>query len=62
MRVPAPDCEILAIVITPVGEGPWPGMLLYTDIFQLHRVDSADRAAAGLGRVRRLRAGDLPAW
>ena len=34
VRVTAPDCEILATMITPVGEGPWPGMLLYTDIFQ----------------------------
>ena len=33
--VPAPDCEIRSVVISPVGEGPWPGVLLYTDIFQL---------------------------
>jgi carboxymethylenebutenolidase len=33
--VPAPDCDIRSIVISPVGEGRWPGVLLYTDIFQL---------------------------
>ncbi|WP_345634946.1 dienelactone hydrolase family protein [Rugosimonospora acidiphila] len=33
--VPAPDCQIRSVVISPVGEGPWPGVLLYTDIFQL---------------------------
>ena len=35
VRVPAADGEIRSIVITPVGSGPWPGVLLYTDIFQL---------------------------
>ncbi|HEX8092211.1 dienelactone hydrolase family protein [Jatrophihabitans sp.] len=35
VRVPAPDCEIRALVISPVGDGVWPGVLLYTDIFQL---------------------------
>lgn len=35
VRVPAPDCEIRTIVIRPTGDGPWPGLLLYTDIFQL---------------------------
>jgi carboxymethylenebutenolidase len=36
VRVPAPDCEIRSVVIRPVGEGErWPGMLLYTDIFQV---------------------------
>ena len=35
VRVPAADCEIRSVVISPVGEGPWPGVLLYTDIFQL---------------------------
>jgi carboxymethylenebutenolidase len=36
VRVPAPDCEIRSVVIRPVGEGGrWPGVLLYTDIFQL---------------------------
>jgi carboxymethylenebutenolidase len=34
-RVPASDCEIRSVVISPVGEGPRPGILLYTDIFQL---------------------------
>lgn len=34
-RVPASDFEIRAVVISPVGDGPWPGVLLYTDIFQL---------------------------
>ncbi len=33
--VPASDCDIRTVVISPVGEGPWPGVLLYTDIFQL---------------------------
>jgi carboxymethylenebutenolidase len=46
VRVPAPDCEILATMITPVGEGPWPGMLLYTDIFQ--RTESTLRTARRL--------------
>ena len=35
VRVPAPDCEIRALVISPVGDGRWPGVLFYTDIFQL---------------------------
>ena len=35
VRVPAPDCEIRSVVIRPVGERRWPGVLLYTDIFQL---------------------------
>jgi carboxymethylenebutenolidase len=35
VRVPAAGDEIRTIVITPVGPGPWPGVLLYTDIFQL---------------------------
>ncbi|HEX8628133.1 MAG TPA: dienelactone hydrolase family protein [Catenuloplanes sp.] len=33
--VPAPDCAIRSVVLRPVGAGPWPGVLLYTDIFQL---------------------------
>src|SRR4051794_41560235 len=33
--VPATDCEIRSVVLSPVGEGPWPGVLLYTDIFQV---------------------------
>jgi len=35
VRVAAPDCEIRTKVIAPIGDGPWPGILLYTDIFQL---------------------------
>jgi carboxymethylenebutenolidase len=35
VRVPAVDVEIRSVVISPVGDGPWPGVLLYTDIFQL---------------------------
>jgi len=35
VAIPAPDCVIRAIVIRPVGEGSWPAVLLYTDIFQL---------------------------
>jgi carboxymethylenebutenolidase len=51
VRVPAPDGEIRSMVLSPAGEGPWPGVLLYTDIFQL--TDSTLRtarrlAAAGL--------------
>jgi carboxymethylenebutenolidase len=46
VRVPASECEILATMITPVGEGSWPGMLLYTDIFQ--RTESTLRTARRL--------------
>jgi carboxymethylenebutenolidase len=40
VSVPAPDCEIRSVVISPVvispvGGGRRPGVLLYTDIFQL---------------------------
>jgi carboxymethylenebutenolidase len=35
VMVPALDCEIRTKVISPIGAGPWPGVLLYTDIFQL---------------------------
>jgi carboxymethylenebutenolidase len=35
VRVPATDCEIRSVLLSPVGEGPWPGVLLYTDIFQV---------------------------
>jgi carboxymethylenebutenolidase len=35
ITVPAADCEIRSVVLSPVGTGPWPGVLLYTDIFQL---------------------------
>jgi carboxymethylenebutenolidase len=33
--VPAPGSGIRSVVIRPVGEGPWPAVLVYTDIFQL---------------------------
>ena len=33
--MPAPGGEIRSVVISPVGDGPRPGVLLYTDIFQL---------------------------
>ena len=46
VRVPAPDCEILATLITPVGDRQWPVMLLYTDIFQ--RTESTLRTARRL--------------
>ena len=35
VRVPASGYEIRSVVISPAGAGPWPGLLLYTDIFQL---------------------------
>jgi carboxymethylenebutenolidase len=35
VRVPAAGYEIRSMVIGPAGAGPWPGVLLYTDIFQL---------------------------
>ena len=35
IQVPAPDCSIRTAVVRPVGDGVWPGLLLYTDIFQL---------------------------
>ena len=35
VRVPAPDGDIRTMVVRPTGDGPWPGILLYTDIFQL---------------------------
>lgn len=35
VRVPAPDCGIRTVVIRPAGDERWPGVLLYTDIFQL---------------------------
>ena len=46
VRVPAPDCEILATMISPVGDRRWPGVLLYTDIFQ--RTESTLRTARRL--------------
>src|SRR5690349_16056085 len=35
VRIPASGYEIRSVVIGPAGDGPWPGVLLYTDIFQL---------------------------
>src|SRR4051794_24706270 len=35
VRVPAPDGEIRSVVLRPIGDGAFPGVLLYTDIFQL---------------------------
>ncbi|MEU8821878.1 dienelactone hydrolase family protein [Actinoplanes sp. NPDC048796] len=35
VRITAPDCEIRSKVIRPLGEEPLPGVVLYTDIFQL---------------------------
>ena len=35
VRIPAPDGDIRAIVISPVGGGRRPALLLYSDIFQL---------------------------
>jgi carboxymethylenebutenolidase len=35
VRIPAADGEIRSAIIRPVGDDPWPGLLLYTDIFQL---------------------------
>jgi len=33
--IPASGYQIRSVLLTPVGEGPWPGVVLYTDIFQL---------------------------
>lgn len=48
VMVPGPDCEIRTAVIRPAGGGAWPGLLLYTDIFQLTEssLRSARRLAA----------------
>jgi carboxymethylenebutenolidase len=35
VRVAGMDAAIRAVVIRPVGDGPWPGVVFYTDIFQL---------------------------
>ena len=35
IRIPAPDCEIQAIVIEPLGASRRQGVLYYSDIFQL---------------------------
>src|SRR5689334_5199347 len=50
--VPSPDGGIRSVVIRPVGGDAWPGLLLYTDIFQL--TESTLRTArrlAGAGFV-----------
>ena len=48
VRVPAPGGPIRTMMIKPVGGGRWPGVLLYTDIFQLTEstLRSARRLAA----------------
>ncbi|MCW2503845.1 MAG: putative dienelactone hydrolase family protein [Actinomycetia bacterium] len=33
--VPASGYEIRSVLLSPAGEGPWPGVLVYSDIFQL---------------------------
>jgi carboxymethylenebutenolidase len=35
VRVPSADGDIRAVLIRPAGDGPWPGVVLYTDIFQI---------------------------
>jgi carboxymethylenebutenolidase len=35
VRIPSPDGEIRAVVIRPVGDGRWPAVVYYSDIFQL---------------------------
>ena len=49
VMVAAPDCAIRSMIIRPVGEDPWPGVLFYTDIFQL--TDSTLRTARRLAAV-----------
>jgi carboxymethylenebutenolidase len=46
--VPADGYRIRSVVISPAGDGPWPGVLLYTDIFQVTEstLRSARRLAA----------------
>lgn len=48
IRIPAAGHEIRSVVFSPVGDGRWPGVLLYTDIFQLTEstLRSARRLAA----------------
>jgi carboxymethylenebutenolidase len=46
VMVPASGCDIRTVVLSPVSEGPWPGVLLYTDIFQV--TDSTVRTARRL--------------
>ena len=33
--IPAPDGDIRAMLLRPVGDSSWPGLVLYTDIFQI---------------------------
>jgi carboxymethylenebutenolidase len=33
--VPASGYEIRSVLLSPAGDGPWPGVLVYSDIFQL---------------------------
>ena len=35
IQIPADGYQIRSMVISPAGDGRWPGVLLYTDIFQL---------------------------
>jgi carboxymethylenebutenolidase len=49
VMVAAPDCAIRSVIIRPVGDGPLPGVLFYTDIFQL--TDSTLRTARRLAAV-----------
>ena len=35
VQVPGPGHKIRSVVLSPTVAGPWPGVLLYTDIFQL---------------------------
>src|SRR3954462_1913036 len=49
VMVHATGCVIRSLVVAPVGAGPWPGVLLYTDIFQL--TESTLRTARRLAAV-----------
>ena len=35
VRISAPDGEIRAVMIRPVGDERWPAVLFFSDIFQL---------------------------
>jgi carboxymethylenebutenolidase len=35
VMVPGAGHDIRSVLLSPAGDGPWPGVLLYTDIFQL---------------------------
>lgn len=35
VRIEGSAAAVRAVVLTPVGDGPWPGVLFYSDIFQL---------------------------